>query len=176
MLSLTRHSPAQPVMCTGRSLLLPGTSVPTTLRRQTSYRRLSCNAISLTASAHSETTTGSSIIGKDTSENFVQKHHHSDELYLKEVGLRPDRLPKHVLMMLDGSRRACEKNGMQLTYEPFYRSFVMFAELCLKLGIPAASFAIFATCTWKRTHVRFFLSFISSVSHQHGTLIMLNEA
>lgn len=138
MLSLTKYPQRLLMMGRGESKLHPPTS--------TSRPLLSCNANSRIASNYS-----GSIIGEGTNKNPIKNDHRPDEVCLKGAGLRPDRMPKHVLMMLDGSRRACEKNGMELTYEPFYRSFVMFAELCLKLGIPAASFAVFATCTWKRT-------------------------
>lgn len=74
-----------------------------------------------------------------------------DQEYLQRAGLRAELMPKHVAVTLDGGRRWSDKyNNGRLTYVPFFKRFIMLGELCVKLGIPALSCFIFASCNWRR--------------------------
>ena len=162
MLSLAKYSQSLLVMGSGK---VPPTSTPTTLRTgpialpgwPQSTPHSSGNPISPTVTTHTHggTAVGNAIIiGKGANEKPIH-YEGPDDLYLKWAGLQPERMPKHVMVMLDGNRRWCEKNGTELTYEPFYRRYITLADLCIKLGIPTATWSVFSTCTWKRSDVRF---------------------
>lgn len=121
------------------------------------YSLSSSSSSSSSFRAHDPTTSANNGVGITTkvegkSENSTKGDGY-DEVYLKRAGLRPDRMPKHVAVTLDGNRVWSRKhNNGELTYEQMYRGYYTSGQLCIKFGIPAATWFVFATCTWKRTH------------------------
>lgn len=53
-------------------------------------------------------------------------------------------MPKHVAIILDGSRRWLRAQGKPLNYEPFFQANTLFADLCLKWGVEAATTFIYS--------------------------------
>ncbi|XP_021762223.1 dehydrodolichyl diphosphate synthase 4-like [Chenopodium quinoa] len=72
------------------------------------------------------------------------KHiYNNDEKYL-EVDLKKELIPKHVAIILDGSRRWLKAQGKPLNYDPFFQANTLFADLCLKWGVSTATTFIYS--------------------------------
>ncbi|XP_074315887.1 cis-prenyltransferase 4, chloroplastic-like [Silene latifolia] len=69
----------------------------------------------------------------------------------REAGLRRDRMPEHVAVILDGNRRWFKKRGLELDYEPFLRHNLLVADLCIKWGIGTTTCFIYALENMRRT-------------------------
>ncbi|XP_048500216.1 uncharacterized protein LOC104885360 [Beta vulgaris subsp. vulgaris] len=67
----------------------------------------------------------------------------TDEEFSKE-GLRKDLIPKHIAIILDGNRRWLKEQGKPLDYMPFFHINHLFADLCLKWGVSAATTFIYS--------------------------------
>ncbi|XP_021762358.1 uncharacterized protein LOC110727128 [Chenopodium quinoa] len=68
----------------------------------------------------------------------INRSHKNYEKYL-EVDLKKELIPKHVAIILDGSRRWLKAQGKPLNYDPFFQANTLFADLCLKWGVSTAT-------------------------------------
>ncbi|KAH9620187.1 hypothetical protein KSS87_019006 [Heliosperma pusillum] len=64
--------------------------------------------------------------------------------------LRRDNVPKHVAIILDGSRRWFKAHDKPLSYEPFFEANLLFADLCIKWGILTATAFIYSIRNMER--------------------------
>lgn len=82
-----------------------------------------------------------------------------DEQYEK-AGLKKELIPKHIAVILDGSRRWLKAQGKPLDYVPFFQTNALFADLCIKWGVGTATTFIYSYDNLQRGKVCFSLSFV----------------
>ncbi|KAL2932777.1 Dehydrodolichyl diphosphate synthase 4, partial [Bienertia sinuspersici] len=59
-------------------------------------------------------------------------------------GLKKDLIPRHIAVIFDGNRRWLKAQGKPLDYVPFFQINGLFANLCLKWGVAAATTFIYS--------------------------------
>ncbi|KAK9668760.1 hypothetical protein RND81_13G084500 [Saponaria officinalis] len=67
------------------------------------------------------------------------------------AGLGQDQMPEHVAVILDGNRRWFKMRGLELDYDPFLKSNMLVADLCLKWGIGTTTCFIYALENMRRS-------------------------
>ncbi|XP_057250779.1 dehydrodolichyl diphosphate synthase CPT5, chloroplastic [Beta vulgaris subsp. vulgaris] len=91
--------------------------------------------------SHSSTSSTGCERASSLSTSMLRKS--TDEEFSKE-GLRKDLIPKHIAIILDGNRRWLKEQGKPLDYMPFFHINHLFADLCLKWGVSAATTFIYS--------------------------------
>lgn len=80
--------------------------------------------------------------------------------------LDPERLPKHVAIIMDGNRRWAKRKGLPILrgHRAGSRSTRQVVEACVELGIPILTLYAFSTENWRRpaTEVRRLLQLIEA--------------
>lgn len=101
--------------------------------------------------SHSSTSSTCYETASSLSTSMLRKS--TDEEFSKE-GLRKDLIPKHIAIILDGNRRWLKEQGKPLDYMPFFHINHLFADLCLKWGVSAATTFVYSYDNLQRGKVR----------------------
>jgi len=91
---------------------------------------------------------------------------------------RPDRLPAHVAIMMDGNGRWARRRGLPRTegHRAGSRSARAVAEACVELGIPVLTLFAFSTENWRRprSEVRFLMANLRGYLREHTADLVEN--
>jgi undecaprenyl diphosphate synthase len=83
----------------------------------------------------------------------------------------PDRLPRHVAIMMDGNGRWASRQGLPRRegHRAGGQSARVVAEACIELGIPVLTLYAFSTENWRRprAEVRFLMSNLRTFLREH---------
>ncbi|KAL9230767.1 hypothetical protein vseg_006078 [Gypsophila vaccaria] len=60
------------------------------------------------------------------------------------ANLQLENVPKHVAIILDGSRRWLKAHGKPLSYDPFFDANLLFADLCIKWNVGTATSFVYS--------------------------------
>ncbi|KAL9230766.1 hypothetical protein vseg_006077 [Gypsophila vaccaria] len=60
------------------------------------------------------------------------------------LDLQLKNVPKHVAIILDGSRRWLKAHGKPLSYDPFFDANLLFADLCIKWNVGTATSFVYS--------------------------------